>query len=150
MTVADALAGVKLKSPIPPELAPKPVAGLDYDSRRIERDFLFFAFPGSKADGRAFASQALERGAVAVVSETEGPMEVPSHGLALGRVYGMQFHTAVFTNLTRDHLDFHHTMEEYFAAKQMLFTGAAPPLFAVVNADDFHGRQIRTESDTTV
>ncbi len=51
-------------------------------------------------------------------------MEVSSHALALGRVYGLRFHTAVFTNLTRDHLDFHGTMEDYFAAKQMLFDGA--------------------------
>ena len=55
-------------------------------------------------------------------------MEVSSHALALGRVYGMHFHTAVFTNLTQDHLDFHHTMDDYFAAKQLLFTGyGAPP-----------------------
>ena len=48
-------------------------------------------------------------------------MEVSSHALALGRVYGLHFHTALFTNLTRDHLDFHGTMDEYFAAKQLLF-----------------------------
>ncbi len=56
-------------------------------------------------------------------------MEVSSHGLALARVYGMRFHTAVFTNLTRDHLDFHQTMEEYAAAKRLLFSpdeGPAP------------------------
>ncbi len=52
---------------------------------------------------------------------THATMEVSSHALALGRVYGITFHTAVFTNLTRDHLDFHHTMEEYFAAKRLLF-----------------------------
>ena len=56
---------------------------------------------------------------------THATMEVSSHALALGRVYGLHFHTAVFTNLTRDHLDFHGTMEEYFAAKQLLFDGAA-------------------------
>ena len=69
---------------------------------------------------------------------TFATMEVSSHALALGRVYGMHFHTAVFTNLTRDHLDFHQTMENYFAAKQMLFTGAGapPPPFAVINRDD--------------
>src|SRR5258708_18362526 len=48
-------------------------------------------------------------------------MEVSSHALALGRVYGLHFHTAIFTNLTRDHLDFHSTMEEYFLAKRLLF-----------------------------
>ena len=65
-------------------------------------------------------------------------MEVSSHGLALARVYGMQFHTVVFTNLTRDHLDFHHTMEDYAAAKRLLFApeeGPAPQ-WAILNADD--------------
>jgi UDP-N-acetylmuramoyl-L-alanyl-D-glutamate--2,6-diaminopimelate ligase len=77
-------------------------------------------------------------------------MEVSSHALALGRVYGMHFHTAVFTNLTRDHLDFHHTMEDYFAAKQMLFSGAgapAPP-FAVINRDDEHGASMKSAGET--
>ena len=65
-------------------------------------------------------------------------MEVSSHALALARVYGMHFHTAVFTNLTRDHLDFHGTMEEYAAAKRMLFvpTEGPAPRWAVLNADD--------------
>lgn len=65
-------------------------------------------------------------------------MEVSSHALALARVYGLAFHVAVFTNLSQDHLDFHGTMEEYFAAKQRLFEGAGgpPPRFAVLNADD--------------
>jgi UDP-N-acetylmuramoyl-L-alanyl-D-glutamate--2,6-diaminopimelate ligase len=60
--------------------------------------------------------------------------------LALGRVYGIHFHTAVFTNLTRDHLDFHHTMEEYAAAKRLLF---ATPDWAVLNADDPAGAQMK-------
>jgi len=51
-------------------------------------------------------------------------MEVSSHALALGRIYGLHFQTAVFTNLTQDHLDFHRTMEDYFAAKRLLFTGS--------------------------
>ncbi|PYT22701.1 MAG: UDP-N-acetylmuramoyl-L-alanyl-D-glutamate--2,6-diaminopimelate ligase, partial [Acidobacteria bacterium] len=79
-------------------------------------------------------------------------MEVSSHALALGRVYAMHFHTAVFTNLTRDHLDFHRTMDEYFAAKQTLFTGAgapAPP-FAVINRDDEYGARIQAESAAQV
>lgn len=218
------------------------VRGLDYDSRRIQPGWLFFAFPGARVDGRDFARQALERGAAGVVSESARPegfpglwvevedgrramalmarslyaeaagavnvlgvtgtngkttvtflidhmlrsaglvtaligtihyhvageiraavnttpesvdvyramadlhaaggsylvMEVSSHALALGRVYGIAFHTAVFTNLTRDHLDFHGTMENYFAAKAELFRGqsAPPPRFAVINADD--------------
>ncbi|MEO7649331.1 MAG: UDP-N-acetylmuramoyl-L-alanyl-D-glutamate--2,6-diaminopimelate ligase, partial [Bryobacteraceae bacterium] len=74
------------------------------------------------------------------------------HALALGRVFGVRFHTAVFTNLTRDHLDFHVTMEEYFAAKSLLFTGAGapPPRFAVINADDPSSRQIPMTSGTEV
>jgi len=65
-------------------------------------------------------------------------MEVSSHALALERVYGFHFHTAVFTNLTRDHLDFHRTMDDYAAAKRLLFApSAAPaPKWAVMNADD--------------
>jgi UDP-N-acetylmuramoyl-L-alanyl-D-glutamate--2,6-diaminopimelate ligase len=79
-------------------------------------------------------------------------METSSHALALERVYGIQFHTAVFTNLTRDHLDFHKTMEEYFAAKQLLFTGngAAAPKFAVINRDDAYGRALQSNPETEV
>jgi UDP-N-acetylmuramoyl-L-alanyl-D-glutamate--2,6-diaminopimelate ligase len=81
---------------------------------------------------------------------THVTMEVSSHALALGRVYGLHFHTAVFTNLTRDHLDFHGTMENYFAAKQMLFAGAGgpPPPFAVLNRDDEHARNIKLHPKT--
>ncbi|MGE5489211.1 MAG: UDP-N-acetylmuramoyl-L-alanyl-D-glutamate--2,6-diaminopimelate ligase [bacterium] len=243
-TVAELLPGAA----VPERLARVPVAGLAYDSRKIAPGWLFFAFPGAKADGRAFAAQAMARGAVAVVSELAPPddfngawirvehgrralaiaarefygrldeklaitgitgtngktttsllidsilhtagrktllvgtieyrlagevlkaanttpesldlfelysrlvaaggsdvtMEVSSHALALGRVYGIGFHTAIFTNLTRDHLDFHNTMEEYFAAKRMLFEGAGapPPRFAVLNHDDEWARRI--------
>jgi UDP-N-acetylmuramoyl-L-alanyl-D-glutamate--2,6-diaminopimelate ligase len=73
------------------------------------------------------------RGAVA--------MEVSSHGLALHRVDGTRFAVAVFTNLSQDHLDFHHTMDDYFAAKAALFT----PDFtdrAVVCSDDPRGREL--------
>lgn len=241
---------------LPDGLAGAEVRGIAYDSRKVEPGFVFFAFPGKKADGRAFAAQAMERGAVAVLSElpqpegfsgpwiqvehgrralalaarefygrpderlgmtgitgtngktttsylldsilrqagkttgligtieyrmpgqaiaavnttpesldlfklfadleaaggTHATMEVSSHALALGRVYGICFHTAVFTNLTRDHLDFHRTMEEYFAAKCMLFDGAGapPPPFAVLNQDDPYGREIRTGAGTEV
>jgi len=248
MTLGEILAGVRLESPLSPSLFQTPVAGLDYDSRRVQPGFLFFAFPGSRADGREFAADALARGAVAVVSESPAPpgfaapwiavehglhalalaarnfyhrpdervaltgitgtngktttsylidsilraagrttaligtieyhlagrvlpainttpesldlmrllaeleaaggthatMEVSSHSLALGRVYGLNFHTAIFTNLTRDHLDFHHTMEDYFAAKQLLFSGAGavPPAWAVLNRDDEWCRRV--------
>ncbi len=81
---------------------------------------------------------------------THVTMEVSSHALALGRVYGLRFHTALFTNLTRDHLDFHGTMEEYFAAKRKLFEGcgAPPPRFAGINLDDPRGRQLPTAPAT--
>jgi UDP-N-acetylmuramoyl-L-alanyl-D-glutamate--2,6-diaminopimelate ligase len=258
MTLQQVLAGVPLRSELTPELLRKPVFGLEYDSRRVQPGYLFFAFPGSKTDGREFAGVAIEKGAVAVVSESERPgtfkgawitvahgrkalawasrnfyhrpderlclaaitgtngktttsflidsilrtsghttaligtieyrlagelrpavnttpesldlyrifaeleavggtpvpsyvtMEVSSHALALGRVFGISFHTAVFTNLTRDHLDFHGTMEDYFAAKQQLFTPSdtAPPKWAVVNHDDPYGRQIRVNPGT--
>ncbi len=256
MRLGELLAGVRLKHPLPAELAGLPISGLEYNSRRVGAGFLFFAFPGSKADGREFARDAIAGGALAVVSESEPPadlapcwvqvehgrqalalasrtfygrpdtrigltgitgtngktttgflidsilraagfktaligtieyhlagrvlpavnttpeslelvrlfaaladeggshatMEVSSHALALGRVYGLEFHTAVFSNLTRDHLDFHGTMEEYFAAKQMLFDGAGapPPPFAVLNRDDAYARRLRTAPGTEV
>ena len=71
-------------------------------------------------------------------------MEVSSHALDLGRVAGIRFACRVFTNLTQDHLDFHDTMEAYFAAKRRLFGGGAPST-AVVNADDEYGRRIAAE-----
>jgi UDP-N-acetylmuramoyl-L-alanyl-D-glutamate--2,6-diaminopimelate ligase len=256
MTLGEILSGVALKQTLAPELAKLGIEGLDYDSRRVAQGFLFFAFAGSRVDGRQFASDAVARGAIAVASEMEPPpgfsapwiqvehgrqalaaaarnfyarpderigltgitgtngktttgflvdsvlraaghitaligtieyhlagrvlpavnttpeslelirlfsdleklggshatMEVSSHALALGRVYGLNFHTAVFTNLTRDHLDFHGTMEAYFAAKQMLFSGvgAPAPPFAVLNRDDEYSRQIRTPAGTEV
>lgn len=68
-------------------------------------------------------------------------MEVSSHGLAQGRVDGTRFAVAVFTNLSRDHLDFHHTMDEYFAAKARLFDPAFTDR-AVVCIDDPWGRRL--------
>ncbi len=259
MTIEQMLLGVRLRQGVGPpnklsgDLGKASVAGLEYDSRRVQPGFLFFAFPGARTDGREFANQAMEKGAVATVSELPAPegfrgawievehgrqalalaarnfygnpasgspdarlkltgvtgtngkttttflidavlraagfttalvgtieyrvaggvrpavnttpesldlyrlfqeleqaggthatMEVSSHALALGRVYGITFHTAVFTNLTRDHLDFHHTMEDYFAAKKLLFApeGTSAPEWAVINFDDEYGRQL--------
>lgn len=256
MTVEELLSGVRLRTPLPGELAQAPVQGLDYDSRRVGKNFLFFAFAGQKVDGRSFAQEALQRGAHAIVSElppaegfpgawievehgrqalaqaarvfyrrpderlivtgitgtngktttlylldsvlraagkttallgtieyrlagqstaalnttpesldlfrrfaeleslggTHVSMEVSSHALALGRVYAIEFHTAVFTNLTRDHLDFHSSMEEYFAAKCRLFEGLGgePPRFAAINHDDPSGRKISLSPGTEV
>ena len=257
MTLRQVLEGVKLQSPLSLDLAEKTVAGIEYDSRRLSednaKDFVFFAFAGSRVDGRRFVEDAAARGAFAFVSELAAPegvsesiaagwiqvehgrralatasrnfyrkpdesvlftgitgtngktttsylvdailreagfvtgligtiesrlagerrevvnttpesldvmrfaaeleqralqktptkqpaltMEVSSHALALGRVFGIRFHTAVFTNLTRDHLDFHHTMGEYAAAKALLFAPVdyPGPQWSVLNADD--------------
>ena len=254
MTLGELLSGVRLAQPLAPAAAGASVRGLDYDSRRVGRDFAFFAFRGSRTDGRAFAGDAMARGAMAVVSELEAPegfaanwirvphgrqalalaarnfygkpderlriagitgtngktttgylvdsilsaagrttaligtieyrlagrllpavnttpesldlmrlfaelataggtdvtMEVSSHALSLGRVYGIGFHTAVFTNFTRDHLDYHGDMDAYFAAKRMLFQGAGaePPQFAVLNRDDEQVRRLKPDSKT--
>jgi UDP-N-acetylmuramoyl-L-alanyl-D-glutamate--2,6-diaminopimelate ligase len=69
-------------------------------------------------------------------------MEVSSHALELGRAAGIHFACRVFTNLTQDHLDFHETMDAYFAAKRRLFE---EPGLAVLNADDEYGRRLAQE-----
>lgn len=71
-------------------------------------------------------------------------MEVSSHGLELHRVDGTHFAVAVFTNLSRDHLDFHHTMDDYFAAKARLFSPAFTDR-AVICVDDPWGRRLVTQ-----
>jgi UDP-N-acetylmuramoyl-L-alanyl-D-glutamate--2,6-diaminopimelate ligase len=68
-------------------------------------------------------------------------MEVSSHALALGRAAGTSYDVAIFTNLSQDHLDFHHSAEHYFAAKAALFTPAYTRA-GVVNIDDARGRQL--------
>ncbi|HEY4230077.1 MAG TPA: UDP-N-acetylmuramoyl-L-alanyl-D-glutamate--2,6-diaminopimelate ligase, partial [Thermoanaerobaculia bacterium] len=72
-------------------------------------------------------------------------MEVSSHALMLERVAGCRFDVAVFTNLTRDHLDFHGDMEGYYAAKRLLFALRKPGAAGVVNADDPYGRRLLAE-----
>lgn len=72
-------------------------------------------------------------------------MEVSSHGLAQKRILGARIAGGVFTNLTQDHLDYHRTMEEYFASKSKLFTDFVAQEkngFAVINVDDQWGRQL--------
>lgn len=252
MLLQQVLAGVRITGSLP--AGGLDVRGLQYDSRRVEKGDLFFAFPGAKADGREYAWQAMERGAVATASELDAPpnfdgiwiqvehgrralsiacrnlfgaperdlilsgvtgtngkttitylvnailenagfrtavfgtignriadqtfktanttpesvdlyglfeevrkvkgthvtMEVSSHSLALGRVYAIGFHVALFTNLTQDHLDFHGDMSSYFDAKKMLFfaNGAAAPTWAVINIDDEYGRRIHPSPET--
>ena len=83
-------------------------------------------------------SEALGQGA------TDAVMEVSSHALAQERVFGVPFDVAVFTNLTRDHLDYHETMEKYFAAKRVLFEGCGTdaPRAVVTNVDDESGAKV--------
>ncbi|MFC2303694.1 MAG: UDP-N-acetylmuramoyl-L-alanyl-D-glutamate--2,6-diaminopimelate ligase [Cardiobacterium hominis] len=71
-------------------------------------------------------------------------MEVSSHALAQGRVAAVEYHIGVFTNLSRDHLDYHRDMEDYFLAKASLFAHPLP--VAVINIDDAHGRRLLDEN----
>ena len=75
---------------------------------------------------------------------SDAVMEVSSHALAQQRIFGVPFDVAVFTNLTRDHLDYHKTIDEYFAAKRVLFEGCGTdaPRVAVTNLDDEHGAKL--------
>jgi len=79
---------------------------------------------------------------------TDAVMEVSSHALAQERVFGVPFDVAVFTNLTRDHLDYHKTMDEYFAAKRVLFEGCGTdaPRACVANLNDEYGAKLSTFS----
>jgi UDP-N-acetylmuramoyl-L-alanyl-D-glutamate--2,6-diaminopimelate ligase len=88
----------------------------------------------------------VERGVDTVV------MEASSHALALGRVDGVHFAVGAFTNLSRDHLDFHRTMEDYFAAKARLFDrdSSLRAHTAVVCVDDDAGRAMADRADTVV
>jgi UDP-N-acetylmuramoyl-L-alanyl-D-glutamate--2,6-diaminopimelate ligase len=97
------------------------------------------AFPSVRTTPEAPALHALlatmaESGVAAVV------MEVSSHALVLGRVQGVRFAAAGFTNLGRDHLDFHGDLDEYFRAKALLFDGRAAA--EVVDVDDAAGRRL--------
>ncbi|HOC16725.1 MAG TPA: UDP-N-acetylmuramoyl-L-alanyl-D-glutamate--2,6-diaminopimelate ligase [Vicinamibacterales bacterium] len=246
MTLAELLAALgDLSSGV---IADEPAMGravraLAYDSRRVSPGSVFVAVRGQKADGAAFAAQALAKGALAVVAEAPPPpgvhatwvtvtdgraamarlaaafygrpsremqvvgitgtngktttayvlgalfeaagtrcgmlgtvvyrtgtgeraatrttpeaidiqqllremvaggcgacvMEVSSHALALRRADEIEFAAAIFTNLTRDHLDFHRDMESYFAAKRRLFELLGPGVPAAINLDDPRG-----------
>jgi UDP-N-acetylmuramoyl-L-alanyl-D-glutamate--2,6-diaminopimelate ligase len=75
---------------------------------------------------------------------TESVMEVSSHALAQQRVFGIPYGVAIFTNLTRDHLDYHKEFGAYFDAKRALFEGVGtdPPRLAVLNLDDEYGKKL--------
>lgn len=71
-------------------------------------------------------------------------MEVSSHSLDQGRVSGINFHEAIFTNLTGEHLDYHKTLEDYLKAKARLFSGLRKNALAVLNRDDASFEKIRS------
>ena len=75
---------------------------------------------------------------------THAVLEASSHALAMDRLWGCHFAAAVFTNLTRDHLDYHKDFEDYFSAKRRLFegTGAGAPEVGVINADDAYAERL--------
>ncbi|HEY9126529.1 MAG TPA: UDP-N-acetylmuramoyl-L-alanyl-D-glutamate--2,6-diaminopimelate ligase [Acidobacteriaceae bacterium] len=90
----------------------------------------------------ALMAEGVARGAGELV------MEVSSHALDQGRVEGVGYDAAVFTNLTRDHLDYHQSMEAYFAAKRLLFDGSrySAPRVAVLNAGDPYTEELAKAS----
>jgi UDP-N-acetylmuramoyl-L-alanyl-D-glutamate--2,6-diaminopimelate ligase len=111
------------------------------------------AQPGAAASYRVLPSphttpEALELNQVFseafAAGATHAVMEVSSHALAQERVWGVPYEVAVFSNLTRDHLDFHQDMDSYYEAKSILFTGCGsrPPRAAVINADDEYGQSM--------
>ena len=79
-------------------------------------------------------------------------LEASSHSLTMDRLWGCHFAAAVFTNLTREHMDYHKTFEDYFAAKKILFdgTGAGAPGLAIINIDDEYGQQLLGIAKKTV
>ncbi|MGB9465609.1 MAG: UDP-N-acetylmuramoyl-L-alanyl-D-glutamate--2,6-diaminopimelate ligase [Candidatus Acidiferrum sp.] len=79
-------------------------------------------------------------------------LEASSHSLSMDRLWGCHFTAAVFTNLTREHMDYHKTFEDYFAAKKRLFdgTGAGAPEVAVINTDDEYGKRLTGLAKKTV
>ncbi|HUF04130.1 MAG TPA: UDP-N-acetylmuramoyl-L-alanyl-D-glutamate--2,6-diaminopimelate ligase [Aridibacter sp.] len=93
------------------------------------------------SDTQRFLREAIEKGCTAAV------MEASSQAIDLHRCDGLEFCSAVFTNLTRDHLDYHHTMENYFDAKKKLFDGrlGKAPNTSIVNIDDLWGRKLEEE-----
>src|SRR4029077_12036884 len=81
-----------------------------------------------------------------------GVLEASSHSLAMDRLWGCHFAAVVFTNLTREHMDYHKTFEDYFAAKLRLFegTGAGAPDTTVLNTDDEYGKRLASLAKNAV
>jgi UDP-N-acetylmuramoyl-L-alanyl-D-glutamate--2,6-diaminopimelate ligase len=107
---------------------------------------LYTRWPGfsqTAAFTTPFAVELQQRLAEAVDAGCEfGVMEVSSHALAQGRVWGCPFEVAVFSNLTQDHLDYHQDMEDYFGAKALLFSPEYLKGRAVINAADAYGKRL--------
>lgn len=121
---------------------PAMLGTVEYDlvSRKIPADH---TTPPASALMR-YLAEAAQAGASHAV------MEVSSHALDQGRVDGLSFAVGVFSNLTGDHLDYHHTMDAYLAAKKRLFDGLAPGATAVVNADDAVAERIVADCQAKV
>lgn len=77
-------------------------------------------------------------------------MEISSHALELKRIYGIKFDIALFTNLTQDHLDFHHTMENYSNAKRKLFTKLRNNKLAIINIDSKYHKKMILEKNNNI
>jgi UDP-N-acetylmuramoyl-L-alanyl-D-glutamate--2,6-diaminopimelate ligase len=95
------------------------------------------------------------QGFLAEIRDADGKyavLEASSHSLAMDRLWGCHFQAAVFTNLTREHMDYHKTFEDYFAAKRRLFegTGAGAPEVAILNSDDEFGTRLAGLAKKTV
>ncbi|WP_448265049.1 UDP-N-acetylmuramoyl-L-alanyl-D-glutamate--2,6-diaminopimelate ligase [Nostoc sp. DSM 114159] len=106
-------------------------------------------FEQTAAHTTPFAVELQQQLAEAVKAGSEfGVMEVSSHALAQGRVLGCEFEVAVFSNLTQDHLDYHSDMEDYFAAKALLFSPTYLKGRAIINADDSYGKRLIASLDS--
>ncbi len=107
---------------------------------------LYNRWPGYQATALHTTPFAVDlQGTLAAAREggcTSAVLEVSSHALAQGRVWGCPFEVAVFTNLTQDHLDYHRDMEDYFAAKARLFGPDYLSGRAIINWDDPYGRRL--------
>ncbi|MGY1885594.1 UDP-N-acetylmuramoyl-L-alanyl-D-glutamate--2,6-diaminopimelate ligase [Blastococcus sp. SYSU DS0753] len=113
-------------------------------TRTRSADGTVSALPSVRTTPEAPALHALLAG-MADAGVSAVVMEVSSHALVQGRVGGVRFAAAGFTNLGRDHLDFHRDMEDYFQAKALLFDGRAD--VEVVDVDDAYGRRLAARAD---
>jgi UDP-N-acetylmuramoyl-L-alanyl-D-glutamate--2,6-diaminopimelate ligase len=114
------------------------LGAFDQGGARVESEAGNLTTPGP-IDLQATLAALVARGARAAA------MEVSSHSLDQGRVDGLVFRAGVFTNLTRDHLDYHKTLDDYFRAKAKLVGHLAPDGLEVVNADDPAWQRLRRE-----